>query len=136
MKASAFFLISLLICTAQAFADPHLLSQKEFLDGVMDGQIDLDHSPMYILPPAGMDYVLKKQKEKFPLLQQEMLYVYHRIDNDYMYQISYDYSNLTCLFRMEPLDRMTHKWIPEGIDPVGKSIDKKYCEKVYGIKLP
>jgi hypothetical protein len=136
MKLS-FYLSTLLILLGSysCWATDHVLTQAQFLSRIMDNSLMLDRALIYNLPPNFLKDMFDKQKAQYPWFKEEMEYAEYYKDNKWMYTINYDWSNKTCLLRIEELSPETGRPTVDTVDGKGTVIDKKYCDKVYGTTL-
>jgi len=127
------FLLCLMTLSTLVYARDHRVTKEEFLDLVIKGSISLERSPIWALPPNYIDKIFETEKKKWPALKEEMLYYYYYNDNKFRYTLNIDWSYPSCLLRIEEVDPTIGKPNAKTLDPVGQTIDKKYCEKVFGI---
>lgn len=111
------------------------LSKDEFLKKIMDDNLTMKRDPLFPTSDGTKTKLLENFKRLYPTFKNEYWFVPTVRSNKYVYTIFYEWPNRKCIFRVEEIDPNTRQIKPESIDSKGQSIDIKYCEKAYGIKI-
>lgn len=130
--------ISLLIINVSAFAQADIkISQDEFLKRVLDGNITMRKEPWQPggIPANQISGLVEFMKRKYPNFREAFLFAPTVKTNKYLYTIFWDWENRRCIYRAEEFNPKTKEILKESIDIKGTTVDVKYCEKAYGIKI-
>lgn len=136
MSKSILLSILTLFFSSIVFAQADLkLTQEEFLKKLMDGQITMKKDPLMPLAENTRAKVMENFRRTYPTFKDAYWFVPNLRTNNYLYTVFFEWPTRKCLFRIEELDKQSREVKKESIDPSGKSIDLKYCEKAYGMKI-
>jgi hypothetical protein len=122
-----------LLSTLSAQAKDNKLQQDEFLRGVESGRIVLDKAKLFNVPGPVIEKMGELQKKKYPLFQNNMLYVNFVQTTDWVYTIFYDWTGDKCVYRSEQIDHKLGKPNEKTLDALGTEIAMRYCIKLYKI---
>ena len=146
MKILSSIILSLsILLPAVSFSAEKKLSKEEFLQMMENGKISFDK--IFLLPLQGKDkdgktFNIQKEivmgviRQKNPNMPDEFFWILSRKTNEYQYTVFYDYQNRKCTYRAEKIvsSNSTSTTYAE-VDPQGQTIDVKYCEMGYGVKI-
>jgi hypothetical protein len=135
MKSFILSLLSISLFSTLCVAQDFRISKEDFLNRVMHDTITLDRSLNFQLPPKFIEYINQKKRERYPGFKDEMAYSAYYQDNKWVYTINFEADTRLCKLRIEEKDPKTDKPSVQTVDPVGETIDKKYCDKAYGLTL-
>lgn len=138
MKSNLLFLFFIMVSLMVgnfSIAQNLKLTQEEFLKRTLSGDFRFEKNPLFALPQEVQNSLMEKYKSLYPSFQTAYWYVPTVRSNQYFYTLFYDWVNRKCLYRLEEIDLKTKKSKMETVDPVGKEVDTKYCEKAYDIKI-
>ena len=130
----AFLLV--LLFSSLSFAQSEIkLTKEEFLQRLESGTIIMNKDPLFTIPENDKVKIMDNFKKNYPNFKDAYWFVPNLKTNKYLYTVFYQWPTRSCLYRVEDLDPVTKKVKTESIDPKGQNIDRKYCEKAYGIKI-
>jgi hypothetical protein len=124
--------ITILLTGSLVNASDNRLTKDEFLQRVLNGLLILDRDPALAYNPNILQKMVDKQRKYYPDLSVDNFYVYEIRDNNFNYQLFWEFYSGLCKLRIEELDKTTNKPNVKTIDIEGQKVDKKYCDKVYG----
>lgn len=129
-------LLILISLTVQSVRAENIkLTQEEFLKRTMSDDFRFEKNPLFALPQEAQNGLMEKYKTLYPSFKTAYWFVPTVRSNQYYYTLFYDWVNRKCLYRFEEIDLKTKQSKMETVDPTGKEVDIKYCEKAYGIKI-
>jgi len=124
-----------LILSSISFGGTIKLSKDEFLKRTLSGDFNFQKNPLFPLPLEVHNALMEKYKGLYPSFKSAYWFVPTVRSNEFVYTLFYDWVNRKCLYRVEEIDINTKQSKKESIDVNGTSVDIKYCEKAYGIKI-
>jgi len=135
-------ILFLLIFSISAFAKDYKLSKDEFLERFDKGTLSLERAPVLAASPDLIERFIGSQKKEFPGFKEEMFYAGYVKSNAYTYILFYEWYNRGCIFGITEPKAFERASSDEARGSLAMEeynnylpIDKKYCEKLLGIKL-
>lgn len=91
--------------------------------------------PLFATAEGDREKIMDILRKKNPAFQDAYWFVPTLRTNSYQYTVFFEWPTRKCLFRVEEIDLQTKGVKPGAVDVNGQSVDVKYCEKAYGIKI-